>query len=760
MLMIPSQEQHSKESQSPVEEFQKHQPGAQIKRDKRQIERDFMEETSKLNTNNSHFVRLLLLLDDPSIELMKFTATLVYDRINQIKDQERFINKLISLKSKSRVGRLAIVCLGNCCIGLKDSKLLGKIKLELENEIPVSLKSLILLINENKTIAKDCFSFLGRLLEIIYEKPKNTWESDSESDNEVGKESRQVVYALNCCLALSKQCPKQMQAHWVKFFDYKDKSLLYLITTHPNNHAKVQAIKILISFYEDSQKYLSIASYSSKPTSFTSLQESLANQISSTLRMILYLSNSELLDMLVRNAPIRNLDQDYISEIFNYIQKQPTNHAIIEILGSLAEIIDSGDEEYNNIIKYALDVIKQPGDKNMYVAVLDLIRSLSKSCSELVWKNWSSISPVLFNSLADETLLIVGSLKALEQFCHSANDTVALPYKFWFDLIEKTSTLFHHEFYAIRTITCTIIGQLPMAFIQEMPHRLNAFLLSTIISYTGDDHPEVRAACCGTIGAFVHIPKINNDISILHDFSEKLIILSQDSTLKVRIRACWAIGNLVELKMDFLQDTVVQLFRVSILGTNDHEKVRTHAIRSLGLVALLFDGRLWQQNAHLASQAVDSVLKNIGAGPFKIRWNACHCIKNMLSSAGFPIGSRINYTDLIYKGLNDAAEHSMNFKVKIAAISALKVSNKDSYSTPNQNYTTTIQVIMETLLKSVLSVRLVLEKATYEDQKYVKQFLGAVRDCIDHFKIILMDDYGFSALENEIQSKIDSIINK
>ncbi|KAJ3311265.1 hypothetical protein HDV04_004174 [Boothiomyces sp. JEL0838] len=593
---------------------------------RRQIEKDFMDELSQTTPNNSHFVRLIYLLDDPSVEIMKFAATLIYDRINLIKEPERLINKLIALKSRNRIGRLAIVCLGNCCIGLKDLKLLTKIKQELESEIPVSLKSLILLINESKAIAKDCFGLLGRLLEIIYEKPKNTWESDSESDNELGKDSKVTVNALNCCLALSKQCPKQMQAHWVKFFDYKDKSLLYLITTHPSDAVKIQAIKILYSFYEDSQKYLSIACYSSKPTSFTSLQESLANQISSTLQMILYISNKEiiphlclLLNILIKNAPIRNLDRNYIADIFAYIQKQPLNHAIIEVLGSLAEVVNEADEEYEAIMKFALNVIKQhQDDKGSKIAVLDLIKSLAKSSCEYVWKNWLLISPLLFESLELETPLIVASLKALEQFCHSSANNLELPYQFWIVLIEKSSVLFNHEFYAVRTITCALIGHLPSSIVQEIPNRLLVFLLSSILSYSEDDHPEVRAACCGTIGAIVSSSKIYEDISILEDFGEKLVKLSQDSSLKVRIRACWAIGNLVELQSQLPKEIIADLFRVSISGVNDHEKVRTHAIRSLGLVALHFDQQLWQKCSSLAGQAVDSVLKNVKSGSFKV----------------------------------------------------------------------------------------------------------------------------------------------
>ncbi|KAJ3321076.1 HEAT repeat-containing protein 6 [Boothiomyces sp. JEL0866] len=731
-------------------------------KEKRQLEKEFMDEVNRTTPNNSHFAKLLSLMDDPSVEIMKFTATLVYDRINLIKDPERFINKLITLKGKSRIGRLAIVCLGNCCIGLKDLKLLTKIKRELENDIPVSLKSLILLINENKTIAKECFSLLGKLLEIIYEKPKNLWESDSESDNEIGKESKLTVNALNCCLALSKQCPKQMQSHWVKFFDYKDKSLLYLITSHPSEHVRIQAIKILVSFYEDSQKYLSIACYSNKPTSFTSLQESLANQISSTLQMILYISNKEiLLNMLIKNAPLRNLDRNYITDIFNYIKKQPINHGIIEVLGSLVEFVTDADEDYEAITKFGLEIIKQEvSDKSAKIAVLDLIKSISKANCEYVWKNWAVINVILYESLSHDTLLIVAGLKALEQFCHSATTCLNLPYNFWIDLMEKTSLLFNHEFYAVRTVTCAIIGHLPVNVLQEAPNRFFVFLLSTIISYSEDDHPEVRAACCGSIGAFVNCPKVSSDVSMLTDFSEKLINLSQDSTLKVRIRACWAIGNLVELKKELPRQIISELLRVSVLGANDHEKVRAHAIRSLGLVALLFDTQLWQKNFNLAGQAVESVLKNVGGGSFKIRWNACHCIKNLLSSEGFPIGRSVTHTEVIFRVLIEAAEECTNFKVKIAAINALTVLDKEGYSTPNQTYMTTIQYILQALLNSVISIKNVLEKATYEDQKYVNQFLLAITDCLDHFKLILLDEFTFMDLEHQIQAKIDSIVNK
>lgn len=74
----------------------------------------------------------------------------------------------------------------------------------------------------------------------------------------------------------------------------------------------------------------------------------------------------------------------------------------------------------------------------------------------------------------------------------------------------------------------------------------------------------------------------------------------------------------MELQSQLPKEIIADLFRVSISGVNDHEKVRTHAIRSLGLVALHFDQQLWQKCSSLAGQAVDSVLKNVKSGSFKV----------------------------------------------------------------------------------------------------------------------------------------------
>lgn len=54
----------------------------------------------------------------------------------------------------------------------------------------------------------------------------------------------------------------------------------------------------------------------------------------------------------------------------------------------------------------------------------------------------------------------------------------------------------------------------------------------------------------------------------------------------------------------------------------------------------------------------------------KSRWNACHALANLLHCSSFPIG-QASYTPSVFKSLTNVIHTSKNFKVRIAAASAL-----------------------------------------------------------------------------------------
>ena len=110
--------------------------------------------------------------------------------------------------------------------------------------------------------------------------------------------------------------------------------------------------------------------------------------------------------------------------------------------------------------------------------------------------------------------------------------------------------------------------------------------------------------------------------NLLHDSSVRLIGLCDDTSLKVRIRAFWALGALADalqinetedsldneekvittdygIKFDLDHNILLSLLRVSIAGCSDHEKVKYHAFRALGRIAPIIPPKLMHNSISL-----------------------------------------------------------------------------------------------------------------------------------------------------------------
>jgi hypothetical protein len=245
-----------------------------------------------------------------------------------------------------------------------------------------------------------------------------------------------------------------------------------------------------------------------------------------------------------------------------------------------------------------------------------------------------------------------------------------------------------------------------------------------------------------------------------------LIPLCKDTILKVRIRAFWALGNvtdkvraLSEVKEIVSESRMLQLLQITVDGCSDNDKVRSHALRTLGFLAELLEPAFLQRSIYLMSQVVTALLKNIGTGSFKVRWNACHCLKHMLHNPGFPIGIEAPYSQTIYQSLCDATKKSMNFKVRIAAILALSTPPRlQAYLTEEKSARDNIILILSHFEMSLETADQAISKSSYDDQKYVVQFLEAIVNAVAHFKRLLPWDPDLKSYEHSIMQLQTSIL--
>lgn len=160
-----------------------------------------------------------------------------------------------------------------------------------------------------------------------------------------------------------------------------------------------------------------------------------------------------------------------------------------------------------------------------------------------------------------------------------------------------------------------------------------------------DEQVDVRAASCGALGILIGYQLYPS--TIIHDSAILLVELCDDTALKVRIRAFWALGALADAvrhceendsvskkeelqqesakhivarleSLDLEDGLLLSILRVSIAGCSDHEKVRYHAFRALGRLAPTIPSHIMHQSLPLLNEAITNLVLNLSSGAFKV----------------------------------------------------------------------------------------------------------------------------------------------
>ncbi|KAF1327114.1 Heat and armadillo repeat-containing protein, partial [Globisporangium splendens] len=222
-----------------------------------------------------------------------------------------------------------------------------------------------------------------------------------------------------------------------------------------------------------------------------------------------------------------------------------------------------------------------------------------------------------------------------------------------------------------------------------------------------DSSPVVRGAGFRLLGSLCLAPVFKT-----REFASAVVTLALeslgDSTLNVRVRGAWALGNvcttlgpevvskveapapneppqllLYELLPVFQMRLIVERMLVYI---NDNDKVASSVARTLGLVCrwICFEPFVKILSARdrsvlddLLGQTMVVLATKINSGSPKVRWNACHAIAKVLLCPGLPLAS-VTWAPAVFQALISAIAQQENFKVRISASSALRVSGSRS----------------------------------------------------------------------------------
>lgn len=251
----------------------------------------------------------------------------------------------------------------------------------------------------------------------------------------------------------------------------------------------------------------------------------------------------------------------------------------------------------------------------------------------------------------------------------------------------------------------------------------NGFIL-VLFQACKDSSPVVRAATFRLVGSMSLAPALKSE-----SFAREIVTLAMealdDAVLNVRIKAAWALGNVCttvgpesavlerpnisrsggnELtrrrrQPDFSEDTNQRLLfdllhadrmrtiiEKMLICVNDHDKVASSVARALGLVCrwICFepfrsklDKSVVQELDGLLDKTMLVLSSKVSNGSPKVRWNACHAIAKILSCPGLPL-ALIPWAPAVFQALIHAISQQDNFKVRISACGALRVSSSRS----------------------------------------------------------------------------------
>lgn len=86
------------------------------------------------------------------------------------------------------------------------------------------------------------------------------------------------------------------------------------------------------------------------------------------------------------------------------------------------------------------------------------------------------------------------------------------------------------------------------------------------------------------------------------------------------------------------KEMLSRFVEAGIAASSDNDKVRANAMRTLGNLALLLEPGL-ETNDQQVAEIIAALIRNIGGGSVKVRWNACRALRNAMVNPKMPLAS-------------------------------------------------------------------------------------------------------------------------
>jgi hypothetical protein len=156
----------------------------------------------------------------------------------------------------------------------------------------------------------------------------------------------------------------------------------------------------------------------------------------------------------------------------------------------------------------------------------------------------------------------------------------------------------------------------------------------------------------------------------------------------------------------------------------------------------------------LLNNSVQAAVNALDSGTFKVRWNACYAIRNIMSVHEGPPPV---WKEFVFKALCHAIKTCSNFKVKIGAVGAIGAFKQyTAYARCETD--NTIEQCIQAMTFALCNIQQMLSDAKFGEHTYKEQLVAQIKTCAEHFQTIIPSGQMpacFAELQDELANHSD-----
>ncbi|GBP30966.1 HEAT repeat-containing protein 6 [Eumeta japonica] len=264
----------------------------------------------------------------------------------------------------------------------------------------------------------------------------------------------------------------------------------------------------------------------------------------------------------------------------------------------------------------------------------------------------------------------------------------------WEKLLPNLSSLLQCQDNAsAKAVVCDCIANIGERSFEELPRRRQLSCCALLVGSCCVEEAAVRAAAVRALAMVLMYRSLREDIHFVSDCGENILRALAESTLMVRTKAAWALGNLSDALVknredsdieDIDDDLLVRLLEVSIHCAIDNDKIKMNATRAIGNLLRLIKKETLLKNSQIKELTEISIDKLLDCAckvaNMKVRWNACYALGSIMKNDVLYTAFS-GWQKRVFFSLCDLVEGCKILKVRITAATALRAPRtRDQYA--------------------------------------------------------------------------------